>query len=400
MERPNLRAFIPHLCEATLLVVIAVLPAACSSHSARQKTATPPSAPTTLESASPIPPTGPPSPALTSAGVAFIDSSHGWVARTSGGGPTLLATRDGGATWSTHDLGGASPSIVAFADANHGWIAGTSGSGCGSPPLACTALLSTADGGTSWTSIKLRTNDPIVQVALAGPDDGWILTDACRDFRCPSRVTELYETTGGAPWQPLNSQSKEPIMFIQRVDVNTGWAMSESYLSITHDDGRAWTVSNNPCHLVQPGWDGVLFATGPMSFADASNGWIACRGPGGGGTAPGTLYRTSDGGLTWSLIGSTPEPTYPLQPGSGVFPGTSEDIRFFDSQNGWLVGGHQDGMWRTENGGHDWRLVGTGVPDISRLDFADPTNVWAHNSGVILHTSDGGIHWERVEPPQ
>src|SRR6202021_1875954 len=71
------------------------------------------------------------------AGVYFVDPAHGWVV---GGGGTILATLDGGATWWRRQSGtGNSLAEVQFADAKHGIAVGREGT-----------ILLTADGGSSW----------------------------------------------------------------------------------------------------------------------------------------------------------------------------------------------------------------------------------------------------------
>jgi photosystem II stability/assembly factor-like uncharacterized protein len=78
--------------------------------------------------------------------VEFPTAARGYIA-----GPPLIATADGGQTW--RRVRGA-PSVecraMAFADASHGVIADYYGD----------AVYRTADGGSSWTDISRRLNDP------------------------------------------------------------------------------------------------------------------------------------------------------------------------------------------------------------------------------------------------
>nr|MCU0294777.1 YCF48-related protein [Candidatus Nanopelagicales bacterium] len=58
--------------------------------------------------------------------VAFTDTSHGWAV---GDGGTILATSDGGATWTAQSSGTTENVLygVAFTDASHGWAVGGGG---------------------------------------------------------------------------------------------------------------------------------------------------------------------------------------------------------------------------------------------------------------------------------
>ena len=73
-------------------------------------------------------------------GLAFPDATHGWAAA----GQSILATSDGGATWTSQDAG-AALSGLSFSDATHGWAVGASGL-----VGAHSVILHTADGGQSW----------------------------------------------------------------------------------------------------------------------------------------------------------------------------------------------------------------------------------------------------------
>ena len=82
-------------------------------------------------------------------GVDFVDSQHGW-AIGGGGRGFVLATSDGGHTWSAQPTG--APKLngllkydsVSFSDARQGWIIANH-----------TALLTTSDGGTTWQAVTL-----------------------------------------------------------------------------------------------------------------------------------------------------------------------------------------------------------------------------------------------------
>ena len=66
--------------------------------------------------------------------MAFSDATHGWAVGTVG---TILATTDGGVTWSKQNSGsGLRLTGVTFADATHGWAVGDDGT-----------VLATTNGG-------------------------------------------------------------------------------------------------------------------------------------------------------------------------------------------------------------------------------------------------------------
>ena len=109
----------------------------------------------------------------------------------------------------------------------------------------------------------------------------------------------------------------------------------------------------------------------------------------GWGSSAGYVYRTTDGGSSWSA----------------VHVGTSKDylvVDFVDDIHGWASGLLTGDLWRTTNGGTSWILVhhfaeGTG----SR--FVDADHGWAFSNSngnesvaSVLATSDGGRQWKVV----
>ena len=89
----------------------------------------------------------------------FMDNQHGWAVSSSAGNPAQLqisATADGGASWSTSDLGGpvvdfgdstSAPAYIDFVDGRHGWVmllVAASDAGY---------LFQTSDGGTTWQQL-------------------------------------------------------------------------------------------------------------------------------------------------------------------------------------------------------------------------------------------------------
>jgi hypothetical protein len=87
--------------------------------------------------------------------VAFSDASHGWAV---GDGGTILATTNGGATWTkqssgtTNELNG-----VAFSDASHGWVVGSFETYYPSPHDYGT-ILATSTGGLVTAKLTLKLN--------------------------------------------------------------------------------------------------------------------------------------------------------------------------------------------------------------------------------------------------
>lgn len=112
-------------------------------------------------------------------------------------------------------------------------------------------------------------------------------------------------------------------------------------------------------------------------FVDTKNGWWDV-----GMAGPGSIWYTSNGGITWSKQLDSNE--------VGCY-----DIKFIDSLHGWFVGNFipEDEYYIliTKNGGKNWNKYST--PVINCISFVDSLNGFAGGDSIYA-TTDGGIHWE------
>ena len=231
------------------------------------------------------------------------------------GGGAILSTNDGGQTWTERDTGTTNDwKGITFADANHGWVFGGQN------------LAATADGGQTWTVSTLPLS--YLGLTFADPDHGWAV----------------------------------------------GFS-----ISATSDGGKTWTTQNAPRSARYP--DALLLLSA-VAFTDANHGWAAgsWRRPAGGGYGLASV-ATRDGGRTWIEQDV---------PGNG---GEFYAVAFADAEHGWAAG--FNGIVKTTDGGAHWTASeGGGHGSISKMAAADSSHAWAlTQGGRILATSDGGATW-------
>jgi len=134
-----------------------------------------------------------------------------------------------------------------------------------------------------------------------------------------------------------------------------------------------------------------------LQFLDESDGWI---------TATRALYKTTDGGASWSQV------QVPL-PAKAIL----SDVFFLNRSLGWVLAHEcdsdepcpEDHFWiaHTADGGVSWQLQYEGQESVAyQIRFYDQQNGWAigtrykYSSSpftpLILHTSDQGTHWNDV----
>ena len=153
--------------------------------------------------------------------VCFVDASHGWAVGLFG---TILATSDGGVTW-TSQASGTYQTLytVCFVDTSHGWAAGYQGT-----------ILSTTDGGATWipyTGDADYTRTPIFDVAFVDALHGWAVTESSGD-------TILATSDGGATWTE-KSVPYGRLRALAFADAMHGWAVGQAgNVVATVDGGR------------------------------------------------------------------------------------------------------------------------------------------------------------------
>src|SRR5262249_51008084 len=131
---------------------------------------------------------------------------------------------------------------------------------------------------------------------------------------------------------------------------------------------------------------GAFAASGPHTA------WVACGPDIGSSWYSADLYRTTDGGQTWSRI---------VTLATGLDHPDLEDVGlpfFLDEQYGWVpvccgatgAGAPGEFLYRTTDGGRSW-TNSAGGPDMIR--FATPTHGYGTTATALLGTQDGGLHW-------
>ena len=155
---------------------------------------------------------------------------------------------------------------------------------------------------------------------------------------------------------------------------------------------------------IRPAGNGDWFSLGPpggdvfdvaASTVDAN---IVLAGLAPGGSFGGTLYRSSDGGNTWSEV--------PALDGTSVF-----DIEFAPGPDNTTYIGTQDSVRKSTDGGLSWVTLNLGIGandqvfDVA-IDPSDPSILWAgiaDASGFqpvnVMRSTDSGATWSNRTPP-
>ena len=216
----------------------------------------------------------------------------------------LRASRDGGRSWSIQlsRVGGLGP--VRFASATRGWFAATRpGDAQGGADI-----LASPDGGVTWTTVY-RATTPVISIDAASEREAWILTrdgGYCTASNC-SRYELLHAGDGGTSWISLGNPKDQalcsggllhgpvfanPLLALMAISLGAGGAIAGSGgLMRTRDGGRTWDCRTTPKNVSY------------ISAADPQRWWVRSD-PGPGSVTGPTpeLIATDDGGDTWHAL--------------------------------------------------------------------------------------------------
>jgi photosystem II stability/assembly factor-like uncharacterized protein len=284
-------------------------------------------------------------------GVSFVSAQEGWAA----GGSTILHTTNGGVTWQKQTTPpGTWAYSLKFADALHGWAAGTS-------------LASTIDGGQTWTLQPVANPNWLFGVDFTGPSTGVTVGELGGVFTTGD---------GGSTWLTRLNGAPTEVYGMDANDSLHAWAAGTfGETQYTVDGGATWSrtrVGNPYGHFYA-----VDFA------ADNTRGWLV--GDGDQIHNYGVIYRSLDGGKTWTLQLSTG----PLD--------VIYDVAAVGARRAVAVSAL--GYIRYTTDGRTWRIAQrTGASLLNAVSFTGGTGWVAGNNSTVEMSVDGGRTWVSRSP--
>ena len=258
-------------------------------------------------------------------------------------------------------------------------------------------LARSTNRGDTWEQRPLP-NAEMAQpeISFVNAEEGWLNTGGSPETQCNRQTVGIWHTTdGGLTWQSLGSkgigysQCKHGLSFI---DPNRGFLAAEDpnhapVIYRTVDGGRTWSASKP---LPDP--PGFKSATGGFTLQP---GLVSAFGstllaPAFGqqsGVTVDYVFRSTDGGATWSYLASRP-----LDGGLA-----------FVTESRWLqlIEPHQS--LETVDQGRTWHPYPSdysqAAPVAPQVAFADSLVGYATVRGGISRTLDGGLHWTAIDTP-
>ena len=215
-----------------------------------------------------------------------VDARTAWVVGDWG---ALAVTHDGGATWEDRSLGTITVKTeehagrvtntisddvilyaVSFPDPRHGYVAGEFGT-----------LLATADGGETWTKRDVGTEKTLFDVSFVTPESGWIvgidgLILRTRDAGTTWTVQHGSAETGSIEELGFLETLKNPGLYALAVTGRYGVVVGDTGTLLTSaDGGETWSPRELPEKERLVWMRGVSLAQGAQGFVVGANGFAA-----------------------------------------------------------------------------------------------------------------------------
>ena len=299
-------------------------------------------------------------------------------------GSAILSSQDAAATWQSESSGQQymlSQGIAVSADDL--WAVDTEG-----------ALLHSTDGAT-WVEQPqpARWAQSLSGVSFPDVQDGWVVGATGTNSYVGNGLI-LHTADGGATWSPQSLSVGFALDGVDFVDANNGWAISDDYSDATPDASSPIEHTTNGGSTWTPEWLSDCLGSTAIDFLDSASGWVAGSyfpENFGGGSAIPAIYKTTDGGLSWTREA--------LPKGA---PEITTSVQFLNQNDGWAVGStltsHSPQGWllHTTDGGSTWARVSTvSVDFLIAVHFVDAQHGWIAGDGVYA-TDDGGATWHEV----
>jgi photosystem II stability/assembly factor-like uncharacterized protein len=386
---------------ALLLAVVFCLMTACSNTSGSGST--PPTIGVTPTTAAQVHPTSTPvtttptEPALPFLGIRMLDTTHGWALTAS----QILKTADGGTSWQDVTPSKAGLNVFSkgdFYNSQYAWIV--------SPPQDENSdkvfIWHTTNGGQSW-------NDSMITTAYsAGADyphflsttNGWL--QLLGSPGAGQRPSAVYHTTdGGQSWTQVTVQAtgKYPVIRANGLSLKdaqniwiTGDASADEAattlppVDVSHDGGVTWQTQTVPA-LKASNSGGLAVSTPPVFFG---NNAIMPIERAGSDQVTLVLYISRNGGQSWSATTAL-----------NIATTTALSVYVVNPQYAWATTGNS--VYATTDGGESWSMIGQ-VPSIGAISFVNPTTGWAignptsqtNKQNILEKTIDGGKTWQKI----
>lgn len=277
--------------------------------------------------------------------VFFLDSKSGWAGGDDG---FLIRTEDGGASWTSQRVAtNDAINDIYFRDKERGFL------------IAGNAIFMTEDNGIRWTEARRFASTEfdgatveLYCIRFSSQKKGWVVGSVSKRDRVIDSIL-IYTDNAGETWQRQRAPSSSELIHVDFDNDKRGWIVGNGgTILYTNDAGDSWTRQNSGTNV-------TLYH---VDFRNDKKGLAV--------GAKGTLLRTTDGGATWMPVATN-------------VPATLLSVEFANENEAWAVG-RGGTILRTDDGGSSWIKQESKVTaNLYALQFQKKIG-WAVGSGGTI----------------
>lgn len=214
-------------------------------------------------------------------------------------------------------------------------------------------ILYTSDGGTSW---KVLMNVSFAKLMAFKNNYGYII----------GSTGAIYKSTYmGVGWNKLKTSFTDNLTGVSVISKDTVFVTGTNKLYSTFDGGQLWNTSSI-----------TNFSITSSCFTSSAVGHVGC--------SNGSVFKTVDGGKTWSLKISNNTSSRNIN-----------KLYFADANTGFISWGYMAQILKTTDAGETWKIIQSSFDEIYSFNFLDSQNGFcAGEDGVVFKTTNGGNTWD------
>jgi photosystem II stability/assembly factor-like uncharacterized protein len=231
-------------------------------------------------------------------------------------------------------------------------------------------LLRSDDAGASWKGLATGVTRDLTRIAVIDSDSLVIAGDCA-----VRRSDDGGESFDRLPWTASELDCRQPVVAVSFPSDQVGYVLiADGDVFRTADGGRTWSRKTAVPGTRATG--GPVLPT-DIGYASPETGLAT--------TAAGRIYRTIDAGTSWTLVRAHPQ--------------ALRGISLVDSRTAYVVG-DATSVLRSSDGGATWTQVAGGTLSITSLRCADVNRCVAtvDPGDRLLRTTDGWASFTSVTP--